>query len=85
MRKPSAPKVDSANSLCRAAGHDWMTTAAATWRVCRREHCRASERLIDGQWVSNARAYRFHDPLVESRKRQCQPRQSVMWGEQPPR
>jgi hypothetical protein len=72
-------KYQSANTVCRDAGHDWMTTAAANWRTCRRENCRASERLVDGQWVSNAKLYRQHTPVVASRSRQHQPRQSVMW------
>src|SRR5689334_23362114 len=58
-----APKITSANSLCKATGHDWMTTAAATWRVCKREGCRASESLKDGVWVSNAARYRRHVPV----------------------
>jgi hypothetical protein len=77
MRKQH--KYQSANSTCRDAGHDWMTTTAANWRVCRREKCRASERLVDGQWVSNAKLYKFHDPVVASRTRQRHPRQSLMW------
>jgi hypothetical protein len=56
-----------------------MTTTAANWRVCRREKCRASERLVNGQWLSNAKLYRQHDPVVVTRTRQRHPRQSVMW------
>ena len=77
MRKQH--KYDSANSLCRDTGHDWMTTAAADWRTCKRERCRASERLVNGQWVSNAKLYKFHDPVVEYGRKQRQPRQSAMW------
>ena len=80
MRKQH--KYQSANTTCRDTGHDWMSTTANNYRVCKRENCRASERLVDGQWVSNAKAYRFHDPVVEYRKHQRQPRQSMMWGEQ---
>ena len=69
------------NSLCRDTGHDWMTTAAANWRVCRREYCPASQRLVDGQWVSNAKLYRFYDPMLEYGKRKRAPRQSTMWDE----
>jgi hypothetical protein len=72
-------KEQSRNSLCRDIGHDWMTTAAANYRVCKREKCRASERLLDGQWVSNAKAYRFHDPVLEHHRRSRQPRQTTMW------
>ena len=68
-----------ANSLCRDLGHDWMTTATANYRVCKREKCRASQRLVDGQWESLARVYRFHDPVVEYRRQQRQPRQTTMW------
>ena len=68
-----------ANSLCRDLGHDWMTTAASNYRVCQRERCRASQRLVDGQWVSNAQFYRFHDAVVEDGKRRRQPRQRSMW------
>jgi hypothetical protein len=40
------------NSLCRDIGHDWKRTAAANYRVCQREKCRAAQRLQDGQWIS---------------------------------
>jgi hypothetical protein len=79
MQKHSGEKF--ANSLCRDAGHDWMSTAAANYRVCKREKCRASERLVEGQWVSNAKAYKFHNPVVASRRHYSQPRQSTMWAE----
>ena len=69
----------SGNSTCRHCGHDWMTTAAANWRVCKRERCRASQRLVDGQWVSNAKLYRFYDPMLEHGKRQRAPKQGAMW------
>ena len=72
-------KHASENSTCRDAGLDWMSTAAANYRVCKREKCRASERLVDGQWVSNAKAYRFHDPVIEYRKQRRRPRQTTMW------
>jgi len=68
-----------ANNLCRDTGHDWMMTTAANWRVCKRERCRASQRLLDGQWVSNAKLYRFHDPLVEYGRRARQPKQTALW------
>ena len=68
-----------ANRICRDAGHDWMSTTAANYRVCKRERCRASERLVNGQWVSNAHAYRFHDPVVEYGRQRQQPHQSAMW------
>jgi hypothetical protein len=77
MRKQH--KYDSKNTTCRDAGHDWMSTTANNYRVCKRENCRASERLLDGQWVSNAKAYRFHDPVVAYRRQHHQPRQSMMW------
>jgi hypothetical protein len=51
-----------------------MTTAAANYRVCKREHCPASERLVNGQWVSNAQAYRRHVPVIASSTRQ-----HVLW------
>ena len=71
MRKPPTCKEPNAkNSLCRALGHDWMTTATANWRVCKRENCRASERLVDGQWVSNATTLRRHVPVVTSGSQQ---------------
>ena len=70
MRKQTPDKVQSKNSTCRALGHDWMSTAAANWRVCKREKCRASERLVDGQWRSNAAAYRKHVPVLTDGTRQ---------------
>ena len=78
-KKQTTSKVQSSNSTCRNVGHDWMTTAAANWRVCKREKCRASERLVDDTWVSNARAYRLHDPARELGKRQRAPEQAAMW------
>ena len=79
MRKQTDTQHAFRNSLCRDLGHDWMTTAAADYRVCKREKCRASERLVDGQWVSNAQAYRFHDPVVAAHRRAHQPRQTTLW------
>ncbi len=73
------PRESFANNLCRDTGHDWMTTTAENWRVCKRERCRASQRLVDGQWVSNAKLYRFHDPLVEYGRRARQPKPTTMW------
>jgi hypothetical protein len=78
MRKQH--KYDSKNTTCRDAGHEWMMTAAANWRVCKRENCRASERLVEGQWVSNAALYRKHQSRLASQGRERQPRQSVMWN-----
>ena len=77
--KNHASRESFANHICRDAGHDWMTTAAADWRTCKRERCRASERLVNGLWVSNAKLYKFHNPLVEYGKRQRRPRQTSMW------
>jgi hypothetical protein len=53
--------------------------AAADWRTCKRERCRASERLVEGQWVSNARLYKFHNPVIEGYRRRRRPRQTMMW------
>ena len=83
MRKQH--QYDSKNTTCRDAGHDWMSTTAANWRVCQREGCRASERLINGEWVSNAAAYRRHQPVVPSRTRQSQLWQAAEDGTRPER
>ena len=79
MRKQTGTRHAFRNSTCRDLGHDWMTTTAANYQVCKRERCRASQRLVDGQWVSNASAYRFHDPIVASHRREQQPQQASMW------
>ena len=79
MSKQHSPAETFANSLCRDLGHDWMTTATANYRVCKREKCRASHRLLAGQWVSNASAYRLHDPVVAYGSSERQPRQAAMW------
>jgi len=79
MSKHRTSAESFANSLCRDTGHDWMLTTAANWRVCKRERCRASERLVDGLWVSNATLYRFHDPVVEYGRRARAPKQSALW------
>ena len=80
MRKPTPHTHERFhNSLCRDLGHDWMTTVSANYRVCKREKCRASERLVAGQWKSLASAYRFHDPIVAYNRRARQPRQTTLW------
>ena len=79
MHKQTGTQHAFRNSTCRDLGHDWMTTSAANYRVCKREKCRASERLIDGRWVSNDRAYRFHDPVVAYNRRKSQPQQASIW------
>ena len=79
-RKQATPRVQSANSTCRAMGHDWMTTAAANWRVCKRERCRASEHLKDGVWVSNAAFYRKHVPVeTDGTRARLHARQRQLW------
>ena len=81
--KRTLPKVQSANSTCRALGHDWMSTAAADWRVCKRERCRASERLVEGLWVSNAAFYRRHVPVeTEGTRAYLRSRQRRLWQEE---
>ena len=65
-----------ANSTCRDLGHDWMTTVSANYRVCKREKCRASQRLVAGQWESLASAYRKPRPVVSTGR---QPRIASMW------
>ncbi len=79
MHKQTGTQQAFRNSTCRDLGHDWMTTAAANYRVCKREKCRASQRLVDGQWESLARAYRFHDLVVAAHRQEQQPRQTRMW------
>ena len=79
MRRQTGTPQAFRNSLCRDLGHDWMTTATANYRVCKRENCRASERLVNGQWESLASAYRFHDPIVAYNRRERQPRQTALW------
>ena len=71
MRKQHAPAETFANSTCRDLGHDWMTTATANYRVCKREKCRASQRLVDGAWKSLASTYRRHRPVVPTRRQPC--------------
>ncbi len=76
MRKQMGTPQAYRNSLCRDLGHDWMTTATANYRVCKREKCRASERLVDGAWESLASAYRKHRPVVPTAR---QPHIASMW------
>ena len=64
MRRQTSTQQAFRNSLCRDLGHDWMTTATANYRVCKREKCRACQRLVAGQWESLASAYRQHRPVV---------------------
>ena len=76
MRKHRTSTGTFANSLCRDLGHDWITTATANYRVCKREKCRASQRLVAGQWESLASAYRKHRPVVSTAR---PPRIASMW------
>ena len=76
MRKQTGTQHAFANSLCRDLGHDWMTTATANYRVCKREKCRASQRLVAGQWESLAPFYRKHRPVVPTGR---QPQVASMW------
>jgi hypothetical protein len=76
MRKQTDTQHAFRNSTCRDLGHDWMTTATANYRVCKREKCCASERLVAGQWESLAPFYRRHHPVVPTGRR---PRQAAMW------
>ena len=76
MRNHRTSTETFANSLCRDLGHDWMTTATANYRVCKRAKCRASQRLVAGQWESLASAYRKHRPVVPTGR---QPRIASMW------
>ena len=64
------------NSLCRDIGHEWALTLADTWRWCRRDYCPISERLVNGEWVSNAPLYRKHQPVVPTGRK---PRQAAIW------
>jgi len=53
------------NRLCRDLGHSWLSVSSQTYRVCKREDCRASERLVNGQWESLLPLYRKHHPVIE--------------------
>lgn len=44
------PVKRSANSICRAVGHDWKKTTVTNYRQCQREGCHAAERLVRGRW-----------------------------------
>lgn len=59
------------NRLCRDTSHHWMYVANDTSRYCRREGCRASERLVNGQWVSTLPLYRRHRSVLPSSYRQA--------------
>ncbi|HLQ28125.1 MAG TPA: hypothetical protein VK140_02675 [Ktedonobacteraceae bacterium] len=51
--KSTDPQAEtSRNSTCKYLGHEWKKTAAANYRVCQRQKCRAAQRLQDGAWVS---------------------------------
>ncbi len=83
-RKQTYKEPNAKNSLCRALGHDWMTTAAANYRVCQRDGCRACQHLQDGQWTSNAAWYRKHVPVETDGTRpylRRQARQRSLWSE----
>ncbi len=76
MHKQTGTQQAYRNLLCRDLGHDWMTTAAANYRVCKREKCRACQRLVAGRWESLASAYRKHHPVVPTGR---PPRIEAMW------
>ena len=77
--RKQASWYSSSNSLCRDLGHDWTLTTADNWRWCRREHCHASERLVNGRWVSNASLYRSHTPVIGGSRKRRQPEQATVW------
>ncbi len=43
------------NSTCRNVGHEWKPSLSQTYRTCTRAHCKAAERLVNGEWVDAAR------------------------------
>jgi hypothetical protein len=55
-RKQATPSTSHINSLCKTNGHDWHETLTTTYRTCRREGCRAAERLVNGSWTNASAA-----------------------------
>lgn len=68
------------NSTCRHVGHEWKSGGLApNYRVCTREHCRAAQRLMGGEWI---------DVLPHPSTRPFQPTVSCvpssLWTSRPP-
>ena len=53
------------NSLCKAQGHEWRTSASSQFRICGRERCRAMERFDGNAWVDATRTYPAKNPLAK--------------------
>lgn len=56
------------NSTCRHVGHEWKTGLVQTYRVCTRQHCRAAQRFVHGEWIEAPRpsATRLAHPSFET-------------------
>jgi len=59
------------NGTCRDLDHDWQWTTSDAFRRCRREGCKAVQRLYRGKWVDIVRVVR-RDVQDVSRKEPLQ-------------
>lgn len=58
-------RIDATSSMCRDTGHNWQTSLAPNYRVCR--SCRSVEMCVDGQWFSpTGRVKRSPDEVATS-------------------
>ena len=73
-------KYQSPNSTCRDVGHDWQTSASATYRLCQRHKCRAVQRLQDGVWINAVPKCPWPDPVVASHKQHALPQQHTLFS-----
>ncbi len=64
----------SRNTTCRDTDHDWQSTTSDTYRLCRRQGCRAGQRRVSGIW---------QDVSPRSRSRKIEPEQEhlLLWDE----
>jgi hypothetical protein len=76
--KPSTEEVFT-NSTCRVLGHDWARTTADNYRRCQRNHCKATERLLNGVWVRALRERPWVDPRIGWARQAAQPQQTTLF------
>ncbi len=51
MRSPAQLTTKQGkHTLCQDIGHDWISTTASNFRVCKRKSCSVVQHFKQGQW-----------------------------------
>jgi hypothetical protein len=66
------------NRLCCDIGHDWQATTSDQYRVCKREHCHAAQRRVQGHWTNAVHERPWADPIAAWNKRAALPQQQTL-------